>query len=180
MITPTATILLKYFPFFLGIQLNKTVSICWSNSFLRVFLYYYLGLLLGNHIIELNYRTSRLVILYFVSIIIQIIESILLYKTGMSSFSSQTKLSVFFTASIFVLLAYKFIEIKTPLKENMIVKLGGMIGDYSFGIYLCHMVTKYALIKYVPLYNWLPFGINSLVIVFVSLIAVLMGKRMFG
>lgn len=179
-ITPLATILFKYLPYFLGIQLKGAVAIFWSNCFLRYFLYYYLGLLLGNRIIKPKFRTGYLVVLYFISIIIQILESFLWYRLGEAGYASQSKFSVFLTATIFILLAYNFIESKAALKENIIIKLGIKIGDYSFGIYLCHMLIKYVLIRYVPLFNQIPFGVNSLIIVLVSLVTVLLGKRMFG
>ena len=80
------------------------------------------------------------------------------------------------TSSSCCLLLYRFIDDPTPV-QNRLLKL---LEDYSFGIFFSHLVIKW-FIKHIPGYEtYLPFPINGLLILGLTLALVLLGKRILG
>ena len=163
-IAPISTLIFNYISIFTKIELNEYVSLFWSNACLGWFTYYYLGLLLGNKIIQPNYSLKTLIWLYFVSIILQIIEGYEWLLFGEINCGTQLKLTSFLTSTIFLLiinltLNKPYINIKNTFLRS--------IGDYSFGIYLCHIMVIIVLQK-VPYYTYLPYPLTSALVVLVS------------
>lgn len=132
------SVLIKYYWLIANIVPNKYILVLWDVSCLGWFSYYYLGLLLGNFIIKKQYNIKKLLILYCISIILQMIEGYIWLSLGESNCGTQIKFSSFLTSSIFLLIAYWYINNANISGNN---KLLIMIGNYSFGIYLSHIMV---------------------------------------
>lgn len=170
------SVMLKYYWVFSGTTPNKCISALWDISCLGWFTYYYLGLLLGNKIIEKQYNIKKLSLLYGISIIIQMLEGYQWFLVEESNCGAQLKLSSILTSSIFILMAYWYINNEKRQASN---KLLLMIGDYSFGIYMSHvMILK--LFRIFPFWQSIPFGVNSLIILIVTTICVALGQKICG
>lgn len=176
LIAPIAVLVFKYYWLITGTKVPHLMSLFWDVSCLGWFIYYYLGLMLGNGIIKKNFVFTKLFYLYAVSIVINMVESYWWLKMGETNCGTQLKLSSFVTSTIFVLIAYTYIRSDKYSIDNSFVR---MIGDYSFGIYLCHIMFMMFL-SHVPYYKDLPFLINSSIVLLVSLGFVYIGHRVLG
>lgn len=176
LIAPVSVLIFKYYPLFFGGQLSPNLKLFFGNSCLGWFTFYYLGLLLGNSIIKVSYSRAQLLKAYLIAIVLNMIEGYVWLKAGDANCGTQLKLTSFLTSSIFIMMAYKYICSKRCLWEN---KWLIIIGNYSFGIYLSHMM----FIKYlpsVPLYANMPFVCNSAVILFLNMILLYCLVRIFN
>ena len=175
-ISPLSLIVFKYLPLITNSNLNKWISIIWDISFIGWFNYYYLGLLLGNKIINNKFNIKKLCLLYILSIPIQMIEGSVLLSLGEFNCGTQLKLTVLLTNTIFILLSYYFINNnKIIFKNNLLI----LIGDYSFGIYLSHIMII-NLLNTIPTYTKLPYMINSTIVLIISFIFVIIAKKIYG
>lgn len=165
LIAPISVVVFKYYWLLTGTQLNPYMDLLWSDSFLGWFTYYYLGLLLGNRMIEKKYSLKVLTLLYMVSIAIQMAEGYGWLMHGEVNCGTQVKLSSFLTSSLFLLIVYTFLQGERYYINNKYLK---MIGDYSFGIYLCHTIVL-IILKAFPFYNLIPYPLTSAVVIFISL-----------
>lgn len=160
----------------MGGQLSPNLNLFYGNSCLGWFTFYYLGLLLGNDIITVNYRKSQLLIAYIIAIVLNIIEGYVWLKAGDANCGTQIKITSFLTSSIFILIAFKYIRSKRRILEN---KWLIFAGNYSFGIYLSHiMFIKY--LSYIPAYTKIPFVCNSAIILFLNVIFLYCVVRIFN
>lgn len=176
LIAPVMTVIFKYLPFFTELQLNKWVSLVYGNSFFAWFTFYYLGILLGNHIIRVKSGTAKLIVFWTLSIGLQMLEGWWWLKLGNSNCGTQNKITTLLTSSLFLLLVYKAVESETRIKDNLFTKAVRVCGDCSFGIYLSHILVIRYLRRLLPIYGKLPFCLNSLAVVLVSLLCVLIGR----
>ncbi len=178
LVAPISVIVFKYYWLLSGQQLNPQVALIWNDSCLGWFTFYYLGLILGNNILEKKYSLRLLAFLYIASIIIQMAEGYVWLSLGEENCGTQIKLSSLLTSSLFLLMVY------TILKNNVLFetknKLLRMIGDYSFGIYLCHIMVKSLLNHYLPIYQSIPYPINSFIVVLLSLLCCYIGNIICG
>lgn len=148
----------------------------WKTSFVLWFPYYLMGLYLGykQKTLHIGRRiVLGVVFLLIISILIQIIDGYHMMECGLRNPGTQLKLSAYFTSSLCILLAFIYLR-----SDKNIDKLGIIrnVGDYSFGIYLCHILVIRILIKY-GWYNHLPYVINTFVVFIVSyLLVVLLSK----
>lgn len=170
------SVMLKYYWVFCGVEPNPYIELIWSNACLGWFTFYYLGLVLGNKIVDKNYNISKLSMLYTLSILIQMIEGEIWLLHGQANCGTQIKLSSFLTSSLFVLIAYTFIKSGKTFKDYPWLLL---IGNYSFGIYLCHMMFMHILAR-VPFYSEIPYIINSAIVLLISLAFVYYGNQICG
>ncbi len=175
-VAPLSTLIFKYYSLLSGIELNPYVSLFWGDCCLGWFTYYYLGLVLGNHFIERNFSLRSLVVLYFASMILQMAEGYGWLMLGEANCGTQIKLTSFLTSTIFLLIIYTILK-KPHFAINS--KFLRLLGDYSFGIYLCHIMVMRVLAK-VPYYSEVPFPVNSAIVVLVSLACCCLGYRMLG
>ena len=172
LIAPVSVIVFKYYWLLTGTQLNSYINLIWVDSCLGWFTFYYLGLLLGNGIIKKEYSLKVLTLLYIVSIIIQMAEGYGWLLLGEVNCGSQVKLSSYLTSSLFLLIIYSILQKGCEYRNSLI----RVIGDYSFGIYLCHiMVLRYVTILYA-----VPYPINSVIVVLLSLLICYIGDRFCG
>ena len=176
LVAPISTLVFKYYGLISGYEPNACVSLFWYDSCLGWFTYYYLGLMLGNHIIERRFSLKSLSLLYLVSIVLQMAEGYGWYMLGETTCGTQIKLTTFLTSSLFLLILYTILR-----KQNISIKCKFLVllGDYSFGIYLCHIMVMRAL-REVPYYTAIPFPVNSVIVVLLSLFCCGLGYKMLG
>ena len=166
LIAPLSVILFKYIQVFGGIEQSKHIQLFWNDACLGWFTFYYLGLILGNRIIDRKFNIRNLTVLYCASLLLQMAEGYLWYKTDPAGCGSQLKLTAIQSSSIFILLMYSvFLNRNHQPKSRLLC----MIGDYSFGIYLVHMMFL-RLLETFDLYKVIPYPINSIVVLAISFI----------
>lgn len=175
-IAPIAVLIFKYYPALSGLEYSSVINILIGNCCLPWFSFYYLGIILGNGILNRKDSPALLVALYCLTLLLQMAEGYWLYQLGSDLCIRQTKLSAMLSTTIFLLIAYRYLISKRKMEINPILKL---IGDYSFGIYCCHMLIKQVL-SYFPFYSYLPFVVNSVVIVFFSFLLVYSVDKLLG
>lgn len=176
LVAPLSTLIFKYYSLLTGFELNKYVSLLWGDACLGWFTYYYLGLLLGNRIIEPKYPLKKLILLYFLSIILQMAESYGWLLLGEVNCGSQIKLTSFLTSTLFLLIIYTILNTPNLDIRNRFLR---SLGDYSFGIYLCHIMIMIVLGR-ISYYNVLPYPLNSAVVLFISWGCCYFGYKMCG
>ena len=176
LVAPISIIIFKYYNLFTGSELNKYIEIFWSNACLGWFTFYYLGLLLGNQILKKEFKLKILVILYCISIALQMAEGYSWFLLNDANCGSQLKLTSLLTSSIFLLIIYAILKEGHIKIENKFLR---MLGDYSFGIYLCHIAVMMVLDK-IPYYNIIPYPINSVIIILISLLCCMVGNKIGG
>ena len=166
LITPVSVLLFKYYGYSFGIHMNKYLYLLWSDLCLGWFTFYYLGLLLGNKIINKKYNLPTLTTVYAVSIVLQMIEGYIWAKLDAGNCGSQLKLSSLLSSSIFVLILYTLLQSNTFQPRSRILTL---IGEYSFGIYLSHILFI-RLLEYWGISKTVSFPLFSVTVVSFSLI----------
>lgn len=115
-----------------GVEFNSYISLIWSDACLGWFTFYYLGLILGNKIINKDYSLKTLSILYLISIVLQMGEGYGWYLLGENNCGTQIKLTSFLTSSIFLLIIYTMLKNK---KFELRIKFL----DYSVIIHLVYI-----------------------------------------
>ena len=176
LIAPIALALYKYIPLLTGHPLNFYVhTVCW-NACLGWFTFYYLGLLLGNRIMVKKYSLTVLIVLYAVSILLQIGEGYAWMRLGGSNPGTVLKYSSLVTGTIACLIAYTILE-RGGLKKDY--KWLVTVGNYSFGLYLSHVLIMH-LLKLTPYYNALPYVVNTALVFAVSFGICYLGDQLLG
>lgn len=176
LVAPISILIFRYYGIYLEPEFNSNIQFFSTISCLCWFSFYYLGLLLGNRIIDVKLSFKTLICVYVVCIVLQIAEGYYWFLDGESECGSQLKISSLLTSSAFALCVHAM------LKEDKIHISNGFlrsIGDYSFGIYLCHVMVMMVL-RFVPGYEILPFGINSAVVLLLSLLCCFLGYKILG
>ena len=164
-IAPLSVVLFKYIPGFGDIHLGKHVELLWSDACLGWFTFYYIGLILGNKILSPKFNLRNMVFLYCVSLLLQMVEGYLWFTVDPAGCGSQLKLTSILSSSIFMLIIYSVLSSNHGTKCRLL----GTIGDYSFGIYLVHMMILKAL-EPMTLYSAIPYPVTSLIILIISFI----------
>ena len=162
-IAPLSVVLFKYIPAFGDIHLGKHVELLWSDACLGWFTFYYLGLILGNKLLSPKFNLINLVIIYCVSLLLQMGEGYLWFTVDPAGCGSQLKLTSILSSSIFMLIIYSVLSSNHGTKCRLL----STIGDYSFGIYLVHMMILKAL-EPMALYSAIPYPVTSLIILIIS------------
>ena len=165
LIAPLSVILFKYIPVFGDIQLGKHIELFWNDACLGWFTFYYLGLILGNRIIDRQFNIRNLVVLYCASLLLQMGEGYLWFTVDPAGCGSQLKLTSILSSSIFMLIIYSVLSSNHGTKCRLL----STIGDYSFGIYLVHMMILKEL-EPMALYSAIPYPVTSLIILIISFI----------
>ena len=114
--------------------------------------------------------------LYAVSIALQMAEGHIWLLLGEENCGTQIKLTSFLTSTLFLLIVYTILN-----KPNIDIKSKflRLLGDYSFGIYLCHIMIIRVLDK-VPYYESLPYPITSAIVVLISFACCYVGDKICG
>lgn len=174
-ITPVSTVIFKYYYLLSGNEMNKYVSMIWGVCCLSWFTFYYLGLMLGNKIKICKYDSKKLLVFYGLSIILQMGEGYIFLLLGDANCGTQAKLTAFLTSAIFILLVYEFLNNNIDIKCKFLT----VLGDCSFGIYLSHIMIMKVL-SFIPYYTSIPYIVNSLIVLVLSLVFVLSGRKLLG
>lgn len=165
LIAPISVLLFKYMPSFGYLTIDKHIQLFWSDSCLGWFTFYYLGLILGNKIIDRRFKLSNLLLLYCISVLLQIGEGYVWCMCGMVGCGSQLKLTAILSSSIFMLIIYNILENDNYKMQCRTMEI---IGDFSFGIYLSHMMILTTIDEF-SFYKDVPYPMSSLIVLIFSL-----------
>lgn len=176
LVAPISILVCKYYGLLMGIDLNKYVSFIWSYSCLGWFSFYYLGLILGNRIIEKNFSLRFLSMLYIISIVLQMLEGYGWLLLGEWNCGTQLKLTSLLTSTLFLLIIDAILKQSCIDIKNKCLRL---LGDHSFGIYMCHIMIM-IILERIPYYNLIPFPVNSAIVILLSLSFCYIGNRICG
>lgn len=176
-VSPIASILMLYMPCILF----HHWSFWTTHPCFIWFSFYYLGLLISNNKIEI--KLDSLKWCYYLGLIcLQMSEGYIIYKLGGSFRSSGTliKITSLLTSTYACLLGYKYI-INSNYTNNLINKVLVDVGNYSFGIYLLHMLVLNSLSTFRVLrYNAIPFPFYSVCIILITYVIVLITSKVCG
>lgn len=176
-VAPISVIIFKYYWVLTGTSLNPYIHLLWGDSCLGWFTFYYLGLILGNRIIEKQYSLKVLTVIYIISIILQMAEGYGWLMLGETNCGTQLKLTSLLTSSLFLLIAYTILRNERLNIKSRFLRL---LGDYSFGIYLCHIMVIRILSAYVPIYKSIPYPITSAFVLLLSFCCCYIGNKVCG
>ena len=140
------------------------------------FTYYYLGYLLGNNIVVIKSSTRKLICLWIMSIFLQVIEGYWYRSMGETNCGTQLKLSAILTGTLFVLMAYRFINSGQLFRVSFL----RMLGDYSFGIYFSLLTVMSVLGRILFYSQYACYPINAIIAILVSLGCVRIGNKALG
>lgn len=176
LISPMEIIFFRLLPLVMGIEMNRYLVIIRGISCLGWFTYFYLGYLFGNNIIKVNVSTKKWGILLSIAIIFQMAEGYWYLSMGETNCGTQLKISAIITGTIFVVMVYNFIDAEKECNSKSLK----LLGDYSFGIYFSHLAVM-AILGKIPYYSeCIYYPLNAVVTIFVSVICVLIGKKILG
>lgn len=175
-ISPLEIIVMRLLPQVAGYEINKYISLIMSVSCLGWFSYFYLGYLLGNGLLNINYANAKLYIALVISLILQIAEGYWYYLMGNQNCGTQLKLSSVLTGCIFMIIVYNIIE----AEKYREIKPLYLLGECSFGIYFSHIAIM-SVLNHIPHYSeMIIFPINAIIALLISFLFVLVGKRLLG
>lgn len=158
------------------LHLGKYMELFWTDACLGWFTFYYLGLILGNRIKVRKFKIRNLAVLYCASLLLQMAEGYLWFTVDPAGCGSQLKLTSILSSSIFMLIIYTVLVNRTHEPK---CRLLGIIGDYSFGIYLTHMMILKGL-ESLESYKAIPYPITSIIVMAVSFIFCFICVSMLG
>ena len=175
-IAPVEIIVMRLIPMLMGIGFNNYIGAVRSVSCLAWFTYFYLGYMMGNKIIKINWPKMKLLLIWAISIVLQIGEGYWYLCLGEANCGTQVKLSSIISGALFAIMAYQFIYSSRESRNAVLKKLG----DISFGIYFSHMAVM-SLLEILPFYKRLtPYPINAIVVLVVTSLCVYVGQRLLG
>lgn len=148
----------------------------WKSSFLLWYPYYLLGLWLGNGVIKVKIPIALILVCLCLSIVLQMGEGWWIHSKGMGNPGTQLKITSFITSMCLMPIAYGFIN---RVKLNPRCILLSTIGDYSFGIFLVHLLII-SILKTFNFYDIIPFPINSVVILAISYVLIYIVSKVAG
>lgn len=176
-ITPFFTILFRYIFVWLGLD---TLSSNFKYLFVAWFIFYYVGILLGNNIITFKSDNRVYVALYVIAIALSICEGLVWRKMGNNDMATtQLRISSIITSMSSICFAYKFIKSEKNLSKNIIGKVLVLIGNTSFGVYFSHLLIMDFLAA-TPIWKYALFPLNSIIILSISVIGVLIGNKILS
>lgn len=175
-IAPIEIVVMRLIPMLMGIELSDYIVIFRNLSCLGWFTYFYLGYMLGNKIIKINCSEKKLMLIWTITILLQIGEGYLYFSLGEMNCGTQLKISSVISGTLFVIMAYKFIYSNRECNNVVLKKLG----DISFGIYFSHLAVM-SILGIIPFYNKIiPYPINAVVVIAVTSFCVFLGRKILG
>lgn len=176
LISPLEIIFMRLIPLAIGYDINPVVVRVMGVSCLGWFTYYYLGYLLGNGLIKVKSTFSKLICLYILSILLQIIEGGVYFSMGVFNCGTQLKLTAILSGVLFSMIAFKLIESGKQLN----IKSFKILGDYSFGIYFVHVAIM-NILESIPGYiSIIVYPLNAIMTIIGSLMCVSIGHKILG
>lgn len=178
LISPLYLLFVVYAPLFIGFNYGEILGYCLGSSFLAWFVFFYLGLILGNKIVTIRVKTSTIFLLLACSLGLQIAEAYGLYSIGeVEMCGTQQKLTAYISSLLTCLLCHNLVSIENlGSVTNKGLQLLISIGNCSFGIYLIHILIRDAA-------RYMVESQSSSVLLFVltlttSYLIVLMGRKL--
>ena len=149
LIQPAAIVLLRYY----GLEKHLGFSVLFSW-----FTPYYLGMILGNHILDYSLSRKKTIFLWFVSLVLSIGEGLIWNHLGNYDLATtQESISNCLYSIACMLLAYHYInDDNLTIQNNFVNNLLILLGDCSFGIFLIHAFII-LIVARSPLYQHLFF-----------------------
>lgn len=177
LISPLEIIIMRLLPLINGNEMNQYMRKIIDISCVGWFVYFYLGYLLGNNLFKIRITVPKLIVFWFVSIVLQVLEGYWYFNMGENNCGTQLKLSSIISGILFALVAYKYIF---STKNVFAPRLLHICGDYSFGIFFCHLAVMRVL-WLIPHYKeFMFYPLNAIIAIIVSLICVILGRKMLG
>lgn len=105
----------------------------------------------------------------------QILEGMWYFSLGVTNCGTQLKLSAILTNVFVLLIAYRFITSNKKVNARSLY----LIGNNSFGVYFSHLAVMWVL-NHIPYYEHLCYPFNAVVVVVISLMCVVVGKKILG
>ncbi len=176
LITPLEILFLRLLPYVGLYQLPTILVRLRAVSCVGFISFFYLGYLIGNGYWECKLPAKRLVVLTVLAVLLQMAEGYGYYQISDKDPGTAMKLSAALTGCLCCLLLSRFIDDPTPV-QNRFLK---MLGDHSFGVFFAHLFVRWIL-RHIPGYNtYLPFPINGVLVLAITLALVLLGKKILG
>ncbi len=174
-ITPIAILILRYLVIIFAIDIRFPWT---AVNFMFWFIFYYIGILLGNQRIKYNMSKKKTWLLYAITILLSEIEGIIWYVLDNYNMAiTQLRFTSMIASVVAILIAYLYIkDDKIKIRENKMFNIMVIIGDCSFGIYLTHILIIY-LLNMVPGVNLLFFPMLSLITLIISTLFVLIPHK---
>lgn len=166
LVTPLSVIIFKYIPVFGGMHPDRYMVLFWNDACLGWFTFYYLGLVLGNKIIDRKFNIRNLTVLYCASLLLQMTEGYIWSAVDPAGCGSQLKLTSILSSSIFMLMIYYILDGSHNEPRGRFLST---IGDCSSGIFFIHMMILKGL-EPLTFYKALPYPVNSVVVLTISFI----------
>lgn len=171
-LSPFSFLYFRYIPFLGQFDYPNAVNVIYGICFIPWICYYVLGLWMRKH--PEKYSLKGLIPLLIASILLQIVEGYIWHKGGEPNCGSQLKITSFITTMLICLIFYEIIRREKSRATCAFEKFLIGVGDYSFGIYLCHIAVMMVLGK-ISLYQRIPYIVNSIVVLLISLICCRVG-----
>lgn len=176
-ITPVFTFLFRYIFTWVGFDI---ASSNFNYLFVAWFIYYYIGMILGNSIKSLKENTCLYTILYMIAILLSVFEGFIWYKhENYDMATTQLRITSMAVSIMVIIFAYHFIRRGKALTNNVINRVLIKIGNSSFGVYLSHLLIM-EILSLLPVWEYIIFPFNSIVILSVSVICVMIGKQILS
>lgn len=174
LVTPVSLIAFKYFWVISGIPIPSCVSLLWKISCFGWFTFYYMGIVIGNGMIKVDYKRGILITLLLLSILLQMGEAYLLQQVGTNNYGTQLKITSILSSVLFLLLAYQYITCGKGYSKAL-----SFLGNYSFGVFFLHMLFVKLLSK-VNYFSEIPFVFTAILVASTSLLFCWLGGVILG
>lgn len=175
LVTPLAMMVLVYYASFI-VPDNMLLAYIRLDCCLTWFVFYYLGLVLGNRFIDIRLSIGKLSVLYLISIVLQMVEGYLWLRNGAADIGNQLKLSSIISSTIALLIVHEVMREGRVHVNNRFLLL---MGDFSFGIYLSHPMIK-IMLYHLPYYQDIPYPICSVILIVVTTAFCYYGSKLAG
>ena len=164
---------IKYVQIFGGVIMLDVANLVYGISFIPWIWYYVIGLKIRKH--KKCMSLKILLPVWFACILLQLGEGWIWFRAGEANCGTQIKFSAWITTTIVCLICYWRIQLRRRNSSRMARWLT-LIGDYSFGIYLCH-IAVIAVMEHIPGYQGVPYVANSLLVLVISFLCCLVGDK---
>ena len=147
LISPVFLVIYRYYPLISKDNVDLLLSSIASYSIIPWFLFFYVGLMIGNDLIRHIIKPRWGLIVLSITIIVQIAESFWFYKIGLTNIcGTGLKFSAFLTSLTTCIFCVTYFKDNTfALSYGLLKRLLIKIGDFSFGIYLIHILIREGL-----------------------------------
>lgn len=179
LVTPITVILVRYLCVLMKIPVGFPLQ---GELFTFWFIFYYLGIGLGNGKIKLRWTDRQVAVLYLLSIVLQEIEGYIWYFWGSYDLATtQLKLSAVLTTSLLCVMVFANVKSAPSLdkRESFVERGMVLFGNCSFGIYMSHMIIIKIMEK-MPIAAVRVFPVHTLLVLAMSVVAVMLGKKILG